>query len=110
LGHRVPFSVVPFFWSNHYDVAIRYVGHAEAYDRHEIDGDIAVANATVRYYKNDRLVAAASIGRDQENLSLEAELDPIYHLPVTEQRQRARPGADAYRPSLGLLLHDMDAD
>jgi len=29
LGKRIRFDVVPFFWSQHYDVTIRYVGHAE---------------------------------------------------------------------------------
>lgn len=28
LGFREAFTVVPFFWSQHYDVAINYVGHA----------------------------------------------------------------------------------
>ena len=28
LGAREPFNQVPFFWSQHYDVPINYVGHA----------------------------------------------------------------------------------
>ena len=35
LGAREPFDAVPFFWSQHYDVPINYVGHAESWD--EID-------------------------------------------------------------------------
>ena len=30
LGGREAFDAVPFFWSQHYDVPINYVGHAEA--------------------------------------------------------------------------------
>ena len=32
LGHREKFTAVPFFWSQHYDVPINYVGHAERWD------------------------------------------------------------------------------
>ena len=40
LGHGAPFTAVPFFWSQHYDVPINYVGHAEKWDEIAIDGDI----------------------------------------------------------------------
>ena len=41
LGQREVFDAVPFFWSQHYDVPINYVGHAEKWDEIAIDGDIA---------------------------------------------------------------------
>ena len=72
LGARQRFDAVPFFWSQHYDVPINYVGHAESWDDIAIGGDIAKRDCIVRYERNGRALAVASIYRDRE--SLEAEL------------------------------------
>ena len=72
LGGRERFDAVPFFWSQHYDVPINYVGHAEGWDDIAIDGDIGSRDCVVRYRKSGRVLAVASIYRDRE--SLEAEL------------------------------------
>ncbi|MGH6779644.1 MAG: FAD-dependent oxidoreductase, partial [Bradyrhizobium sp.] len=61
LGQREAFDQVPFFWSQHYDVPINYVGHAAAWDEVSIDGDIAKRDCVVRYRKNGRVLAVASI-------------------------------------------------
>ena len=72
LGERTPFSDVPFFWSQHYDISINYVGHAERWDTIEIDGSLEQHDGSVRYRAGGRVLAVASIFRDRE--SLEAEL------------------------------------
>jgi NADPH-dependent 2,4-dienoyl-CoA reductase/sulfur reductase-like enzyme/nitrite reductase/ring-hydroxylating ferredoxin subunit len=72
LGGHEPFNAVPFFWSQHYDVPINYVGHAESWDDLAIEGDIAAKDCLLRYKQKGRVLAVASIYRDAE--SLEAEL------------------------------------
>lgn len=72
LGQREAFDAVPFFWSQHYDVPINYVGHAESWDEIAVDGDIAGRDCLVHYKRKGRVLAVASIYRDLA--SLEAEL------------------------------------
>jgi NADPH-dependent 2,4-dienoyl-CoA reductase/sulfur reductase-like enzyme/nitrite reductase/ring-hydroxylating ferredoxin subunit len=72
LGRGERFAAVPFFWSQHYDVTISYVGHATKWDSIEIAGSIPDRNATVSYREGGRIAAVATIFRDRE--SLEAEL------------------------------------
>lgn len=73
LGKRERFDAVPFFWSQHYDVPINYVGHAESFDDIALDGSIKDRDCLLKYRKGGRVLAVASIYRDLE--SLKAELD-----------------------------------
>jgi len=75
LGLRQKFDQVPFFWSQHYDVPINYVGHAEAWDEIAVEGDIAGRDCLLRYKQKGRVLAAASIYRDQASLAAEAEME-----------------------------------
>ncbi len=75
LGYREPYADVPFFWSQHYDVPINYVGHAETWDRIEIEGDIKGRDCLVRYHRNGKVLAVASIYRDVASLEAEAAME-----------------------------------
>jgi apoptosis-inducing factor 3 len=75
LGHREQFSAVPFFWSQHYDVPINYVGHAERWDDIVVDGDIRAKDFLARFMRNDRVTAVASVFRDRESLQAELAIE-----------------------------------
>jgi hypothetical protein len=75
LGGRVRFDAVPFFWSQHYDVTIRYVGHAERWDAVDIDGSLDARDATVSFLRNGKRMAAATVSRDGASLEVEVELE-----------------------------------
>lgn len=72
LGDDAPFSDPPFFWSSHYEKSVNYSGHAEGFDPPKIDGSVAKENATVRYLKDGKLLAVATVGRDLESLKAAA--------------------------------------
>jgi hypothetical protein len=75
LGLNVQFDAVPFFWSQHYDVPINYVGHAEQWDEIAIEGDIESKDCLLRYKQRGRVLAVASIFRDVESLQAELAME-----------------------------------
>jgi NADPH-dependent 2,4-dienoyl-CoA reductase/sulfur reductase-like enzyme len=75
LGINEVFNAVPFFWSQHYDVPINYVGHAEQWDELTVDGDIKSKDCLVRYKRGGKLLAVASIFRDVESLQAELAME-----------------------------------
>ena len=75
LGARETFDAVPFFWSQHYDTPINYVGHAEGWDAIEVEGDIAARDCLLRYMRDGRALAVASIFRDIDSLRAEAKME-----------------------------------
>ena len=75
LGLRRPFAAVPFFWSQHYDIVINYVGHAERYDTTTIDGTLESRDCTVTYRRGERTLAVATICRDLQSLRAERAME-----------------------------------
>lgn len=74
LGAPQPFRSVPFFWSAHYDVSIRYVGYARSWDTIEIDGSIEKRDCAVGFKKDGKIIAIATIGRDIQALDCEVAM------------------------------------
>ncbi len=72
LGVQTPYRDVPFFWSAHYDVTIRYAGYARRWDTISIEGDIAAQDCLVSYVKDGTVLAVAAMGRDAEVLEFSA--------------------------------------
>ena len=72
LGQTEPFAGAPFFWSQHYDVSINYVGHATKWDAIDVSGSLQDRSAVVTFRSGSRIAAVATVWRDKE--SLEAEL------------------------------------
>ena len=77
LGQREAFTQVPFFWSQHYDIPINYVGHAEGWDELVVEGDIAAKDCLLRFKQKGKVMAVASIFRDLESLQAEAAMEQV---------------------------------
>lgn len=74
LGAREAFKAVPFFWSQHYDIPINYVGHAETWDEIVVHGDVA-HDCLLEYKLNGKTLAVASIFRDTDSLKAAAAME-----------------------------------
>jgi len=81
LGAHERFEAVPFFWSQHYDVPINYVGHAEEWDTIDIEGDVEKRNCSVSYKRDGRTLAQVTIFRDLESLKAESEMEKVISTP-----------------------------
>jgi NADPH-dependent 2,4-dienoyl-CoA reductase/sulfur reductase-like enzyme len=75
MGDRTPFAAAPFFWSQHCDIPINYVGHAERWDEIAVEGSIAAKDCLVRYKSGGQTLAVASIFRDRQSLEAEADFE-----------------------------------
>jgi NADPH-dependent 2,4-dienoyl-CoA reductase/sulfur reductase-like enzyme len=77
LGRRERFDAVPFFWTEQYDFSLAYVGHAERWDKAELQGllDLETRDCTITYSRAGRKLASAFVHRDLEGLREEVELE-----------------------------------
>lgn len=75
LGRRQRFEHVPFFWTEQYDFGLGYVGHAEQWDRAEIEGSLNARDCTITYRLGGRKLAMAVVHRDLEGLRAEVEFE-----------------------------------
>jgi apoptosis-inducing factor 3 len=84
LGRDVAFAGIPFFWTQQFDVTLRYVGHATSWDEIIYQGDVASRDFLAFYVKDNRVTAVAGVNRDRELAAVEA-LMQIDRLPAPEQ-------------------------
>jgi apoptosis-inducing factor 3 len=77
LGARERFDAVPFFWTQQHDLLLNYVGHARQWDRIDIDGRLEAKDCAVTYWRGKRKLAVLTIGRDNDSLAAEIELEKM---------------------------------
>lgn len=86
LGRRECFDAVPFFWTEQYDFALSYVGHAERWDTAEVDGQLGSQDCTITYRSGGRKMAVAMVHRDLEGLRAEVEMEKLTRTEHHEQK------------------------
>ena len=77
LGYRERYTAVPFFWSQHYDISLNYVGHAEQWDSVDMQGDPEKSDCAFTYKQAGRVLALATIFRDRHSLEMEVRMEQL---------------------------------
>jgi apoptosis-inducing factor 3 len=75
LGLKQRFTAAPFFWTEQFGVALQYVGRAADWDELRTDGRIEERDFIIRYYRQGKHLASASINRHLENLEDELSIE-----------------------------------
>lgn len=77
MGRRERFTAVPFFWTEQYDFALAYVGHAAPWDQAQFDGrlDDEHRDCTITYSRGGKPLAVATVGRDLVSLREEVAFE-----------------------------------
>jgi NADPH-dependent 2,4-dienoyl-CoA reductase/sulfur reductase-like enzyme/nitrite reductase/ring-hydroxylating ferredoxin subunit len=90
LGGR--YNDVPFFWSQHYDVTLSYIGHASGDAQIEVLGNLEQRDATVIYRSAGKVTAVLTVGRDKQSLEFEAALETLDEAAIDALVTKARTG------------------
>lgn len=75
LGQTSRYESPAFFWSNHYDDSILYVGHAEKWETIRISGDIDKGDAALAFMSGGKTLAVATLNQPMTSLEAEAALE-----------------------------------
>ena len=75
LGLKRRYRAVPFFWTEQFGIALRYVGQGRGFDEVRIDGEIERGDFIARYFAQGVHRASAAVGRDLEILEDERRLE-----------------------------------
>jgi NADPH-dependent 2,4-dienoyl-CoA reductase/sulfur reductase-like enzyme len=75
LGASEPFHAAPFFWSQHYEAVIAYVGHAPDWDDADLDGKPEGLDCAVTFRRDGRRLAVATVFRDELSVRTEIEME-----------------------------------
>lgn len=64
LNLNQPYKGLPFFWTMLFGRGLRYIGEGTGYDDVVIEGDLAKMQFVAYYTKGDKVIAAATMGKD----------------------------------------------
>lgn len=68
LGEPTLYDPAPWFWSDQYDLKLQIAGLSAGHDRTELDGKPEERRFSLRYFRNDKLIAVDSINDPRSHM------------------------------------------
>jgi 3-phenylpropionate/trans-cinnamate dioxygenase ferredoxin reductase subunit len=68
LGEPVHYDPVPWFWSDQYDLKLQIAGLSGGHTRTELDGNPGERRFSLRYFRDDTLIAVDSINDPRSHM------------------------------------------
>ncbi|MBZ5632467.1 MAG: FAD-dependent oxidoreductase [Acidobacteriia bacterium] len=69
VGHRAPYTAVPWFWTDQYDIHLQMAGLPAGFDQVVTRGDPQTRKFSVFYFRGGRLCAVDSVNRPADHLA-----------------------------------------
>ena len=66
IGEKKPYTNIPWFWSDQYDVKLKIIGINKGYDQTVMRGSVKNEKFAIFYLKNKRLIAADTINNPKD--------------------------------------------
>lgn len=77
LGQQRPFTAVPWFWSDQYDVKLQMAGLSRGATHWEVRGDMAEGSFSVDHYRDGKLIAVDSVNASKDHLQARKALEGL---------------------------------
>ena len=84
LGQQRPYCVVPWFWSDQYDVKFQAVGLSTGHDERILRGKLENSTFSICYLSGDRLIAVDSVNRVADHMQARKLI--AAQVPVDKER------------------------
>ena len=82
LGHREPYSAVPWFWSDQADLKLQIAGLSSGFDQTVIRGDQSLDKFAVLYYREGQLLAIDSVNDVSDYMAVRRALAARANIPA----------------------------
>ncbi len=83
-GSAIPYTMLPFFWSNQQGVNFRYAGHGKDFDQIRFSGTPGEGPFLAFYLKDERVQAVLGVKRDAETAAIANRLS-ANEMPAANQ-------------------------